>query len=248
MALAMCEALSFQLSNNRNARIRHSSSSLHAKRNKNKREGDKLNQWYESVDDDATPDEVFWEEMDRQSLFNEIGQESERDPYAEAESSMPLSSSSNGGSKAGMNSRMNTMMGSGAVNTAQFGGINTATAHPTRKSPTMDQQKSAEATLSEYTLYQVDDNWLDERLQAQMDAMRMNEDENLSIEEETRRLEEQLEALPDGYGDQRDLFADTEEPWDFFGSDVPEEVDLDRQGIRQVTEPPIGTSLSLSLL
>jgi hypothetical protein len=112
------------------------------------------------------------------------------------------------------------------------GGISAAPPSQTRKAPTMDQQKAADATLSEYALYQVADNWLDERLQEQMEVMQtFAEQEDLTIEEETRRLEEQLEALPDGYGD---FLWDTGEPWDDYGSEEQEDLDLDRIGIRQV--------------
>jgi hypothetical protein len=50
-----------------------------AKRNtKNNRRGDDddLNRWYDDVDENATPDKVFWEEMERQRLLNQVGGES----------------------------------------------------------------------------------------------------------------------------------------------------------------------------
>ena len=224
---------------------------LQAKRNKNNRRddsSDNLNQWYDAVDDNATPDEVFWQEMDRQRLFNDISSSGERDPYAVAASSaaatttsMPMSSMSSG--PGGASSSSSQMGGSGTMNDGMGGGgMNTASMTPTRKAPTMDQQKAAESTLSEYTLYQVADNWLDERLIEQMEAMRVvrEEEEEMTIEEETRLLEEQLEALPDGYGDKREVFMESNEPWDHFGEDT-DDVEPSRQGMRQVPEPTPGT-------
>jgi hypothetical protein len=218
---------------------------LNAKRNKSKGDDDKLNQWYESVNDNATPDEVFWEEMERQRIFNQIGQEGTNDPYVVASSGASSSTASP--------SQNNLMTGSENKNASPpntpiaTGGISATPPSQTRKPPTMDQQKAADATLSEYALYQVKDNWLDERLQEQMEAMQTAaEQEELSIEEETRRLEEQLEALPDGYGDQRNLLWDIDEPWDDFGSEEQEDLDLDRLGIRQVPEPSPGMYITLS--
>lgn len=227
-------------------RRRPSCSVPHAKR-KNKRGDDSqdLNQWYDSVDDDATPDEVFWQEMERQRLFSDISkdQDSTRDPYAVAasgaSSDMPMSGMNSGGTAGGA---FNTAASVGGGNNGMNGGINPANMAPKRKPPNMYEQKAADATLSEYTLFQVEDNWLDERLIEQMEAMKVvREDEgDLSIEEETRRLEEQLEALPDGFGDQRELLMERNEPWDHFG-DEEKEIEPGREGIRQVPEPTPGT-------
>ena len=46
---------------------------LHAKRNKRaqaRQDEADLNRWYESVDTDKSPDDIFWEEMERQRLLN----------------------------------------------------------------------------------------------------------------------------------------------------------------------------------
>ena len=52
---------------------RISSLTLHAKRSKNNRgDDDDLNRWYDDVGEDATPDKVFWEEMERQRLLNQV--------------------------------------------------------------------------------------------------------------------------------------------------------------------------------
>jgi hypothetical protein len=184
--------------------------------------------------DNATPDEVFWEEMERQRVFNQIEQEGTNDPYAVA---------SSGASSSSASSSQNNLM-NGSINKNVSPPNTPIATGETRKAPTMDQQKAADATLSEYALYQVGDNCLDERLQEQMEVMQtFAEQEDLTIEEETRRLEEQLEALSDGYGD---FLWDTGEPWDDYGNEEQEDLDLDRIGIRQVPEPSPGMYISLS--
>ena len=49
------------------------------KKQQSRSDMDDVNRWYESVRSDATPDAVFWEEMDRQRLWNQIGPENRMD-------------------------------------------------------------------------------------------------------------------------------------------------------------------------
>lgn len=203
--------------------------SLDAKRSKGRRDDD-LNNWYEDVDDNATPGGVFWEEMERQRLFNQLG----GDPSRE----IPISATSS--------SVTETTTGSGLVSGTTGTGTGTTMRIPdpmaTRKPPTMEQLKSAEATLSGYTLFQVKDNWLDEDLQAyflQLDSL-AKEEKQLTLEEETLRLEQQLEALPDGIGPNSGLRdVDSEEPWDHWGEDDTN-VDVDRANTLEVPPPSPG--------
>jgi xanthine phosphoribosyltransferase len=51
---------------------------LFAKRNKrqtSRQDADDLDRWYEQVDSTATPDDVFWQEMERQKLLAQVGSE-----------------------------------------------------------------------------------------------------------------------------------------------------------------------------
>ncbi len=209
--------------------------SLNAKRSKGRRDDD-LNNWYDDVDDNATPGGVFWEEMERQRLFNQLGGDPARDTSATATLS---SSSTSSYTSSSSSSTMFETNGLGSTATSMRMPDPTAA----RKAPTMDQLKSAEATLSEYTLYQVSDNWLDENLQAyfqQLDSLK--KEEPLTLEEETRRLEEQLEALPDGIGPARGFWDnESEEPWDNWGEDDTI-VDLDRANTLEVPKPSQGRS------
>jgi hypothetical protein len=224
-----------------------SSSVLFAKRKKDSSSSDDLNRWYDSVDDNATPDGVFWEEMDRQRLFNQIGDSSSsNDQFAGAASSTPLPMNGGGGGMTAVPANPADMM---MMSSNGYSAAATTTASSsessTRPAPTMDQQKSAEATLSQYALFQVADNWLDEDLQMQMmntDAELFPDEDDLSLEEESQRLEEQLEALEDGAGPGSGFFTDDEhdEPWDHWGQNADQEVDLDRANVLQVGEPPKG--------
>ena len=202
-----------------------------AKRNKNRRDDDdSMTRWYDDVDDNATPNGVFWEEMERQRLFNQLGGENRN-----REMMPPASSSSYsdyGGSNGGG--------GASSMSTSTMGSM--ADPSVPRKAPTMEELKSAESTLSEYTLFQVSDNWLDEDLKAYSLQVGYTEEEELSLDEETRRLEEQLEALPDGFGRNRGSFlVDSDgEPWDSWGDSDSRSLDPDRANTITVPEPAPG--------
>lgn len=198
-----------------------------AKRNKGRREDD-LNNWYDDDDDNSPSGGKFWEEIERQRLFNQLG----GDPNAAASSE--LTNVNNPSSMSMMD--MNGLGGSMATTA-----MRTTESMTARKPPTMEQLKSAEATLSEYTLFQVNDNWLDENLQSYFSQLNSLDNEPpMTLEEETRRLEEQLEALPDGIGPGRAfLDVDSEEPWEHWGDDDTV-VDLDRAKTLEVPQPSPG--------
>ena len=77
------------------------SSSLFAKRKKNVRDLEDFNRWYDDVDADATPDNVFWEEIERQRQLTEIAETS---PQQQSPPSVSSTSSqfSGGGSSSSM--------------------------------------------------------------------------------------------------------------------------------------------------
>jgi hypothetical protein len=207
---------------------------LAAKRGKTRGgDEDAMNSWYDDVDDNATPTGVFWEEMERQRLFNQLGGETN------ADNSREMPDSSSGFNNAGGTSISTNTMGSMPDPTVA------------RKPPSMEEVKSAESTLSQYTLFQVSDNWLDEDLQAYFQQLAsMEQEEELSLDEETRRLEDQLEALPDGFGRNRAIWddSDSEEPWEYFGDDDSKIVDPDRANILIVPEPSPGKCICQKFL
>jgi hypothetical protein len=201
---------------------------IFAKRNrKTNGFGDDMNSWYDTVNENATPDKVFWEEMERQRLFNQLG----------GENKITMESSNMAPTTASTAPYATTSSSSFSSSTTMPKSLDSS-----RKPPTMDQLRAADATLSEYTLFQVQNNWLNDNLQAyfsQMETLDLEED--LTLDEETRRLEEQLEGLPDGYGEGASWREnDTIEPWEYWGDDDKEVVDLERANVLKVPEPPKG--------
>jgi hypothetical protein len=126
----------------------------------------------------------------------------------------------------------------------------------------MEQIKIAEATLSQYELFQVSDNWLNEELQKIMweEEKRLDEENNDTTASSSRGGGGEGETNNnDGvgggllYNDDDDDNAMTEyqtdnnEPWDYFGEDTTD-VDLDRRNILEVPFPEKGAFFSCCLL
>lgn len=194
---------------------------LHAKRNKRaqaRQDEADLNRWYESVDADASPDDVFWEEMERQRLLSKSGG----------------GGSDDGGS--GMNPYGSGGMGNPNMNVNSNTGVSQQTLAKTNSLIAMaamngQTQKSTEATLSEYASFMVPDNWLDDEL-----VWMMQQDDEFEMDdggEHVPTLDEQLdawEALEDGddFQDEDEEAEDNEwmssdDPWDHFGKEESDE-------------------------
>jgi len=233
---------------------------LNAKRSRpNSRDDDDMSSWYDPVDEDATPDQVFFQEMERQRLINQVGGDStpygnDYDPVASigmspaAISGASLSSSSSrapavkrgspsrfanpsplpmsefpqpmagGGNSGGSN--FNTMVSGNDSNN-----MNPPPYQRRRVVPTMEQIKIAEATLSEYGLFQVSDNWLNEEIQKQM----------------WEKEKDQTIISNNGISDDDDNNDDNDnntEPWNYFGDDEAFDVDPDRRNVLQAPFPP----------
>lgn len=147
------------------------SSALYAKRKRNRGVDDDLNRWYDNVDADASPDDVFWEEMERQRLLSRISSSDNKDERPSATSTLSYS----GPSLSSANSNVATA----AMN------------NPDPPSP-----KSTEATLAEYSAYAVEDNWLDEEL-----AWMMNDEDSDDMDDLEEQMEEWAEDEDEDEGD-----------------------------------------------
>lgn len=208
--------------------------------------------------------------MERQRLMNQSGEN--QDPYIAAALSAASSSSAQGGlmgtsSVDALNASPSTSgaspysPSSGSSSVGSFGSVSVAFGNsgtsgeelagfePRTKPASLEEQKAADAALSEYELYQVDDNWLDETLQERMMSFETDrEQDELSIDEQTEFLLDQLEKLPDNYGDKRvDKFGDNDdkrEPWDNYGMDESEKSEL--VGGRRIPIPEPGMYDSVS--
>jgi xanthine phosphoribosyltransferase len=173
-----------------------------------------LNKWYDNVKSDATPDDVFWEETDRQRLLNQIGSE-ETDFVVAASAAVASTATSFEGFQNNM-----------------------------KPNPTLEMQveaqkaeRSTENTLLEYATFAVDDNWISDQLVAMFGSdnyedglegtMEDREEQDRMIEAELQQtLEEggddddelstasKLEAKIKGFND---AWMTDAEPWDIYG-------------------------------
>eukprot|EP00527_Entomoneis_sp_CCMP2396_P009474 CAMPEP_0198139252 /NCGR_PEP_ID=MMETSP1443-20131203/2596_1 /TAXON_ID=186043 /ORGANISM="Entomoneis sp., Strain CCMP2396" /LENGTH=729 /DNA_ID=CAMNT_0043801335 /DNA_START=252 /DNA_END=2441 /DNA_ORIENTATION=+ len=190
-------------------------SELHAKRNKKvqpKQDEDDPNRWYDSVDENASPDDVFWEEMERQRLLAKVGE-------SPSSSSAPPDSPG-GGSTSNVNLYASSTSSTTALSSQSLAKTNSLLQMSAMNSQT---QRSADATLSEYEAFACADNWLDEDL-----AWMMNDDELYDYntdEEHVKSLDEQLddwEAMEDhdvndDEEENTNVWMQSDEPWDNWG-------------------------------
>ena len=180
--------------------------------------------WYGDVGDNSTPDQVFWSEMERQRLQNKVSgigsgdtMSNDFDPVANINGGGASSSSSVGDA-------------SSSSTTSTTPPLSSTTTRSTIN-PTMEEQKSAEATLQEYGQFMIADNWLDEDLVEFFSQSGDDDDqvlqyiESLSVQEQSEYLEQQLEELEerDGDGSLGSSLMGNREPWDDFFDDDEEE-------------------------
>eukprot|EP00566_Odontella_aurita_P005288 CAMPEP_0113552278 /NCGR_PEP_ID=MMETSP0015_2-20120614/14981_1 /TAXON_ID=2838 /ORGANISM="Odontella" /LENGTH=631 /DNA_ID=CAMNT_0000453243 /DNA_START=376 /DNA_END=2274 /DNA_ORIENTATION=- /assembly_acc=CAM_ASM_000160 len=113
---------------------------------------DSFYNWYDSVDDDASPENVFWEEMERQRLMSQIG-----------------SGSAGGGGDGELGAAASVAAVSGADAVGQGATSSSSFAQqPSSTAPmSVEEERGAEATLANYGQFMVSDNWLAEDLMMQ---------------------------------------------------------------------------------
>ncbi len=234
-----------------------------AKKRTNSRDADDMSSWYDPVDEDATPDQVFFQEMERQRLINQVGASDSMTPSLDdigAASSFPQqqqqqkpTTPSALRSSTASAPRFTTrppLAGSANGDRGMPQAPNGIDAQPyrRRKVPTMEQIKIAEATLSEYEAFMVSDNWLNEELQEQMwDADNdggKNVDAAASIQESngsTSSLGEEDGGYSMEANGENGFHDDGKsEPWDDFGDDKRQDVDYERRNIMEVPFPSKG--------
>jgi xanthine phosphoribosyltransferase len=186
------------------------------KKQQSRQDADDLNRWYESVDSAATPDDVFWEEMERQRLQNRL--------ISGGSSGSSLVSENSVGEFPSSTSRSAASSG-GAINTATVMMMPPSTGAAVSSSPGISSKPSApnrlsaEATLNEYAAFAVPDNWLDDELVWLM-SQDGEVDENDSILQDRANLDAQIEnwecevaAAGDGDGSDASWMS-SDEPWD----------------------------------
>jgi hypothetical protein len=224
-----------------------------AKKRPNSRDAaDDMSSWYDPVDDDATPDQVFFQEMERQRLINQVGssatpslddigefaspppqqqQQQQQQPKPSTPSALRSSSSST------PRFASSAPLGNGFGIPQLPNGNTDPPPIRRRRVPTMDQIKVAEATLSEYEAFMVSDNWLNEELQEQM----WDESNLVQLEApkgEDGENDEECVTEPNGSNGFQD--DGKSEPWDDFGVEKTKDVDYERRNIMEVPFPSKG--------
>jgi len=120
------------------------------RRNRNGAGGD-FSSWYDDVDDNASPDDIFWQEMERQKLMNQIGGPGGVD----LSSATGSGGSSAGGDAGGPADAIGTL--------GQQTFVSNSALSNSAPGLTREEERSADATLTQFKPYTVSDNWLDER-------------------------------------------------------------------------------------
>jgi xanthine phosphoribosyltransferase len=219
---------------------------------------DDLNRWYDSVDADASPDDVFWEEMERQRLLSQIGSDSNSNNNSNNNSNSNENGSGGMGGSAGMMGVDGMNMGglptsgggggfasttsgassssSSSSNSGSSSQLSRGSYTPLRSSAALSNNgsngngqqqmmgpgspRSVEATLSEYEVFAVSDNWLDDEW-----VFLKNNNDEFDIES-ARPLEEQLDDWENENESPEDenAWMQSEEPWDLWG-ETKEEIE-----------------------
>lgn len=204
----------------------------------NDNNSDKNNEgWYEAVDDHATPDDVFWGEMERQILLNggdpslmnnNNNNEGDDDGLGDTDTAsatsllVTASSSSSsamltGGTTTGSSSTSSTSSYSiHTINLSQAAAAVNNNNNSNNNNNKPVSPKMIEASLSEYAAFMVADNWLDDdmverKLQREMmglDNTNNNNNNNNDIDNEGDAFFRGVPSLDD----QLDAWAATSDP------------------------------------
>jgi hypothetical protein len=231
--------------------FRRSDTVVAAKRRQRQGDSDQdgdMNRWYDAVDENASPDDVYWEEMQRQSLFAAtnmaaqqqqlvdngippmpggntlLGMGSEPQQPPPVFRPPPPSTPSNRGAAAASSATAGTGGRSlDNINLWQEQQQQMLISPGDEEKPIITP-KAAEATLKEYAAYMITDNWLDDEI-VEMIMNQQREDDNNLWDDDAPSLEEQMEAW-DREGDDNDDDDDaeddddeyTDEPWDTWNN------------------------------
>jgi len=223
-------------------RINTSSSFTHQlsakkRRKDNDQDINQMFDWYDKVDSSsATPDDIFWEEMERQKLLNQVGGGATGDSYE------INNGNGNGSSSSSSSSTNGNSMPYGDVSTVLNGGNANANGGANSGSMRNTPPKSADAILASFAMNMVNDNWLD--------AGKAGHEDNANYEWDEEEQRAQVDAAWDAmYGNDEDncndntaVSATTEDAASEFAfsfdtdDDVPsaEEAEEERQFLKRL--------------
>mmetsp|Transcript_6663 Transcript_6663/g.15109 ORF Transcript_6663/g.15109 Transcript_6663/m.15109 type:complete len:799 (+) Transcript_6663:59-2455(+) len=211
-------------------RRKSSSSRLHAAKRKKNKDKDKdsgsgdssENQWYEDVNDNASPEDVFWDEMERRRLLSMSGVgesyslpdggngPSPIDMVGMMDKSMndgAYSSSSGTASNVASQSAASSAMGGDGLDDFMGPGSNTAMSMKNPGVP-ISEERNAYATLASYEVFAVSNNFLYNDDDDEMSSGMLRNDPSLwegedpTLEEENAELNRQIDEL------ERELMGD----------------------------------------
>jgi len=163
------------------------------RRNKNeqaRQDIEQFNRWYDRVDDDATPDNVFWDEMERQRMLT--------NPSSSSSSSASVSSSSNLITPISMSSSSSSASSSSNDMMDKYPGIFMSPMMGPSKGdvPGIAEERSVEATLASFAQFMVSDNWLDEKyieFHGDRNLFNGKDQDFLSLDEQNASLDQDID-------------------------------------------------------
>lgn len=201
-----------------------------AKKRKPKQDMEQMNSWYDEVDDNATPDDVFWEEMERQRLLNDVDRGGPPVDAVGSIGNMAASSSSSSSATTSSSSSPSTTGNPSSKYATSSPSSPTATSSSSRMPPKMDD-KNADAILSSYVGFMVSDNWLDEKYYANNDDAEDFDNWDDDLDEQDRILDQQIDQLEKdrANGILRSASSYSNEPWDTWGNENKDESEIDME-------------------
>jgi hypothetical protein len=195
--------------------INHRNLSNLSARRKRDRDSDKdpseMNSWYDAVDADATPDDVFWGEMERQRSVNMPPSDIDNPPVDPLSAISSLNSNGGGGGSGGGSGSG----GGGKEQNQQNQQLQSQT--PVWKDSNTETGGVAagmntEKVLGSYESFMVSDNWLNEDYKKELE-----EDEDAMLKEQIEEWNRQSDN--ESNDDSGFNAATSEEPWDFWSED-----------------------------
>ncbi len=163
---------------------------LNAKRRKPENPVD--NPWYDAIDDNATPSDVFWSEMERQRSVAGVGPADSQEQQQQSTSDDPFRAMTNP-----------------VANPPPMDSSSAPSA------PGPNEERATEKALANYADFMVDDNWLDEEYAQMMNLQDVDLDtQDADLERQFSEWEKEDEQEDGKLTDIASLASTATEPWD----------------------------------
>jgi xanthine phosphoribosyltransferase len=194
--------------------------------NRASRDFEDINRWYESVRSDATPDSIFWEEMERQRLQNQLAEGSSLPNLEDTVSIDTTTVRSISSTASSFLNFQNTISNISPTIKTTMVARDSSTVLP-------NVEKSRESTLLEYSAFAVSENWLSDSLVTLFGSKDDDwERDELTIDDQNQMIEmERQSLLNDDENDDvslksfDDAWMTDAEPWDLYGQPKAQRAD-----------------------